>query len=163
MFIVFESNAQLKHGEKPQPNTEYIVAKSGYIRNKPYPTAEDIGIANQRESIFVLDTAETGYLKIKTTNNVVGYLNEVFLIFPYSGILNVEEKPLKKYVSPQDVRLLDIQEYGSPNQQSKFNSDGYKSEIYTWYCAKGKYRKIDYVHKNGEWERESEFESNCLN
>ena len=55
-----------------------------------------------------------------------------------------------------------VEKYGKPNDISDFTSGDYVSKTYTWYCADGKYRSIDFVLTDGKWKVESEHTSDCI-
>ena len=55
-----------------------------------------------------------------------------------------------------------VKMYGKPDDTSDFSSGDYKSKTYTWYCADGKYRSVDFEFKNNKWVVGSEHTSDCI-
>lgn len=51
--------------------------------------------------------------------------------------------------------------YGKPDSESDFTTGSYVSKTLIWFCVAGKYHSISFVHKDGSWEKESEYTSDC--
>lgn len=64
--------------------------------------------------------------------------------------------------SPTSIIDHYIEMYGRPDDTSDYSSGDYKSKTYTWYCAAGKYRSIDFEFKNNKWVVGSEHSSECI-
>jgi|WetSurMetagenome_2_1015567.scaffolds.fasta_scaffold221688_2 hypothetical protein len=52
--------------------------------------------------------------------------------------------------------------YGPEDDRSEFKSGDYDSITLVWHCALGKYRSLTYVFKEGHYQKESEYTSDCL-
>ncbi len=128
----------MSFGISAQSIGDTIILKAGAkLRDEPRAFGKQIKFLKENTIVILLKKGEIpndDYYYIITENKDEGYINEIWL-------------ELSGYTKD------DTNEYKSGN---------YHSITYTYYCAGGKYRSIDFVKTPKGWEKESEHTSNCI-
>lgn len=89
----------------------------------------------------------------------IEYENATYYI--YNGYMK-DGLPTAAKASSGSIMTYYVELYGRPDDISDYSSGDYISKTYTWHCAAGKYRSIDFVLNNGKWKKDSEYASDCI-
>lgn len=108
---------------------------------------------------------EKGYYQVSFKNDT-GYVSSP-KISQFIKFQNPEyRKANEKIKAWKESRINDIAKYislyGEPTSTSDYTSGDYVSKTLVWHCAKGKYRSVDFLYKDGNWIKESEYASDCI-
>jgi hypothetical protein len=156
---------------------------SAAFREKPMDKSKPIirilkgtqmkAIGKAYDYLKVVYKTDTGYLYrgfIKEVNETIkpGDYKKMEQHTKFLDKLNhLPEEELTKAL-PSDVDLTDrtingaLAMYGNEDEKNQYQMGTYDAITLIWHCAKGRYRSITYVFKDGGYFKDSEFVSNCL-
>jgi len=92
--------------------------------------------------------------------SIVGDTSNGYLYYTaIDMVYNPTKYPAKHF---DDEITKNIESFGSPDKTTNYSTNEYNSKTLTWYCVMGRYRQLTFVQKNGNWIKDSEYDSECI-